>query len=123
MEINDPTQRGTLSSPTSLYYPRGQEEQLAPSHAVRLVAMRNASFKMVYRPRAAALGSVSELYDLAADPRQLANVWGQPAYAGVQAEMLAAMLDWMVLTGDATPGVYDPRGLPPSPPLPPQWEL
>jgi hypothetical protein len=83
---------------------------------VRFVAMRNESFKLMYRPLASKLGSVSELYDLAADPRQLKSVWGQPAYAGVQAAMLATMLDWLVLTGDVTPGTYDPRGLPPSPP-------
>ena len=119
VEYNDPTQNSTWQNPKQEYYPRGQEEHLSPSHSVRLVAMRNASFKMVYRPRAAQLGSVNELYDLKADPRQLANVWGQPAYASVQAQMLSDMLEWMVLTGDVTPGVYDPRGLPPSPKWPP----
>jgi hypothetical protein len=106
----------SAQDPKQLYYPRGDEEHRAPSHSVRLVAMRNASHKLVYRPLAGALGSVNELYDLAADPRQLTNVWGQPAYAGVQASMLADMLDWMILTGDVTPGVYDSRNLPPSPP-------
>jgi hypothetical protein len=78
--------------------------------------MRNATHKLVYRARNQ--GSPSELYDLAADPRQLTNVWGTPEYAGVQAGMLADLLDWLVLTSDVTPGVYDPRGLPPSPPKP-----
>jgi arylsulfatase A-like enzyme len=108
--------RRAPQDPKQLYYPRGDEEHRAPSHSIRLVAMRNATHKMVYRPLAAQLGSVSELYDLAADPRQLTSVWGRPAYADVQARMLADMLDWMVLTGDVTPGVYDSRNLPPSPP-------
>lgn len=116
IEYNDPTQNSTWQDRKQLYYPRGHEEHLAPSHSVRLVAMRSQEYKMVYRPLAATLGSVNELYDLQSDPRQLTNVWGQPAYAGIQGSMLATMLDWMILTGDVTPGVYDPRSLPPSPP-------
>lgn len=33
--------------------------------------------------------------------------------------MLADLLDWLVLTSDVTPGLYDPRGLPKSPGPPP----
>ncbi len=116
IEYNDPTQNATWQDPHMEYWPRGQEEHVDPTHAVRLVAMRNSTLKMVYRARGT--GSVSELYDLEADPRQMRNVWGVPAYAAAQAELLAAMLDWFVLTGDVTDSVYDPRGLPPSPPVP-----
>ena len=51
IEYNDPTQNSTWQDPHQLYYPRGQEEHLAPSHSVRLVAMRNATHKLVYRAR------------------------------------------------------------------------
>lgn len=115
IEYNDPTQNSTWQDPTNLYWPRGQEEHLAPSHSVRFVAMRNTTYKMVYR---ASGTGVSELYDLQADPKELTNVWGKPEYGSVQATMLMDMLDWFVQTGDVTEAVYDPRSLPPSPPWP-----
>jgi hypothetical protein len=62
--------------------------------------------------------SPSELYDLVADPRELVNVFGSPAYAPVQSAMLAYLLDWYVLTSDVVEDVYDTRALPPDKPLP-----
>jgi hypothetical protein len=62
--------------------------------------------------------SPSELYDLVADPRELVNVFGSPAYAPVQSAMLAYLLDWYVLTSDVVEDVYDTRALPPDQPLP-----
>ena len=51
VEYNDPTQNATWTDPHQLYYPRGQEEHYSPSHSVRLIAMRNATHKLVYRAR------------------------------------------------------------------------
>ena len=39
---------------------------------------KNATYKLVYRPE-----GVSELYDLAADKRELKNVYNQPSYQNV----------------------------------------
>jgi hypothetical protein len=64
-----------------IVFAQGQEEHLAPSHAVRFIAMRNASYKIVYRMHGS---GVQELYDLTADPRTMTNVWGAPQYASVQ---------------------------------------
>ncbi len=53
--------------------------------------------------------SPSELYDLSADPRELVNVFGDPSFAAVQAQMLSDLLNWYVLTSDVTEDVYDNR--------------
>jgi arylsulfatase A-like enzyme len=41
-----------------------------------------------------------QLYDLVFDPNEAANVAGDPAYAGVLAELRARLHEWMVATGD-----------------------
>ena len=56
--------------------------------------------------------SVSELYDLAADPLELRNVYGQPEHATTQGELEQRMLDWFVRTSDVVPLDEHPRGLP-----------
>ena len=42
-----------------------------------------------------------ELYDLEADPRESNNVYGQPEFAEVQAEMLAELDRLQAKAGDA----------------------
>jgi arylsulfatase A-like enzyme len=116
IEYNDPTQWPTWNNTENLYWPRGQEEHLAPSHSVRFVVMRNESYKLIYRPSS---DGVSELYNLSADPRELDNVFGQPQYAQVQSQFLFDMLTWFINTADVTEDIYDSRDLPPSPQPPP----
>ena len=115
LEYNDPTQRSTWTQPKEIYYPRGQEEHLGKDDHHRFVVMRNAPYKLIYR--ASGLG-VRELYDLSQDPRELTNVYGQERYAAVAQEMQSILLDWYLLTADVVESVFDPRGLPPSPPWP-----
>ena len=114
-EPNDPQQRSDYSDPKGFYYPRGREELGAPLHIDRVVMMRNATAKLVYRPR-----GVSELYDMASDPRELMNVYANASYAALRAEMTDGLLRWLVLTSDVTPVDDDVRGLPaaPKPPFP-----
>jgi len=44
-----------------------------------------------------------ELYDLQADAGEVVNRWNEPAYAAVQAEMLARLADRMAGTIDPLP--------------------
>jgi hypothetical protein len=37
------------------------------------------------------------------------NVFGDPSFAAVQAQMLSDLLNWYVLTSDVTEDVYDNR--------------
>ena len=69
--------------------------------------IRTPTHKLIHRP----LG-VGELYDLAADPRELRNVHGWAGYATVQRDLERRLLDWYVRTSDVTPFDEDPRGLP-----------
>jgi arylsulfatase A-like enzyme len=90
-----------------IYYPKGRLQQDHPESVSRCVSLRTATHKLVRRP----LG-VSELYDLEADPRELCNVHGQPAYGAVQQALEGRLLDWFIRTGDVVPHDEDPRGLP-----------
>jgi len=114
LEPNDPAQAADYANPTHLYYPRGREELADPLHIDRVVMMRNLTAKLIYRPR-----GVGELYDLASDPRELYNVFGNASYAALRAELTDGLLRWLVLTSDVTPMDDDSRGPPPSPLSPP----
>ncbi len=98
---------GIFREPTHIYYPKGIQQQEHPLSVCRAVMMRTLDYKLVRRP----LG-VSELYDLRADPRELRNVYADPAYADVRTQMEAGLLDWYIRTADVVPVGEDPRGLP-----------
>jgi hypothetical protein len=68
----------------------------------RAVMARTLTHKLVFRPR-----EVSEFYDLAADPRELTNLWGHESVAAVQQEMLDGLLRWYQETTDVTPIAED----------------
>ncbi|MCB0081530.1 MAG: DUF4976 domain-containing protein, partial [Caldilineaceae bacterium] len=92
---------------TNIYYPKGLQQQEHPDSVGRSVAMRTNTHRMVYRPT-----GQNELYDMAADPQELNNVHGQPAYADIQRQLERRLLEWYVQTSDVTPFDMDPRGLP-----------
>ena len=81
--------------------------------------MKSRPLFTLKRPRTTK--SLGELDNLAADPREEMNLWGQPAAADVQARLLADLLAFLVSTSDITPAFEDPRGLPASPAPPFPW--
>lgn len=92
--------------PAHPYYPKGRLQQDHPESVCRTVMVRTATHKLVRRT-----AGDNELYDLTADPRELANAYGQPQYRPVQGELEQALLDWYLHTSDVTPWDEDPRGL------------
>lgn len=94
-------------SKSHIYYPKGLQQQEQPDSVGRVVAMRTATHRFVYRPT-----GMCELYDLEADPQELDNRYGDPACAEVQRSLEARMMRWLVQTSDVTPVEMDPRGLP-----------
>lgn len=99
---------GIFREPAHIYYPKGIQQQEHPESVCRAVMLRTLDYKLVRRP----LG-VSELYDLRTDPRELRNVYADPAYAAIRSQMEAGLLDWTIRTADVVPVGEDPRGLPP----------
>lgn len=98
---------GVIHNPNAIYYPKALQQQERPESSARCAMIRTATHKLIYRP-----GDVSELYDLAADPLELRNVYGRPEQAGIQRELERRMLEWYVHTSDVTPFERDPRGFP-----------
>jgi hypothetical protein len=108
IEPNSPSQHGIVQDPKNLYYARFIEElSNYPDGSPRAVMVRNATHKLVWRPR-----GVSELYDYTSDPRELTNRWDDAELASVQEAMLTQLLVWYTQTADVTPVNEDPRGSP-----------
>jgi len=91
----------------NIYYQKGRLQQTHPESVCRSVMIRTAGHKLIYRT-----ADVCELYDVAADPRELNNLYGRPEAADVQRELESRLLEFTVRTADVTPWEEDPRGLP-----------
>lgn len=79
----------------------------------RWIMARNATTKLVYR-----VNGESELYDSANDPKELNNLYNDPAWAPVRDSMTARLLRFLFTTSDTTPLTVDPRGFPGDQPPP-----
>jgi arylsulfatase A-like enzyme len=88
-----------------IYYPKGKLQQEHPDSVGRNTMIRTATHKLVHRPM-----GMGELYDLVADPQELANRYAAPQYAEIRQQLERRMLDWLVQTSDVTPFHMDPRG-------------
>jgi choline-sulfatase len=102
-----PTRDQFARSASNIYYPKGLQQQEHPDSVGRVVAMRTATHRLIYRPT-----GLCELYDLQADPQELRNRYADPAYTAVRRDLEAQMLAWSVQTADVTLYATDPRGLP-----------
>ena len=49
---------------------------------------------------------------MVADPRELTNIWDDTTRTALRSELMAGLLDWMVVTSDVTPMHTDARGPP-----------
>jgi len=94
-------------TPEYIYYPKSRQQQEHPTSVCRATMMRTASHKLTRRT-----SGLHELYDLAADPRELRNVYDDPACAAVRDELTERMLDWLIRTSDVTPFETDERRMP-----------
>ena len=103
-----PTTGDIGADPRGIYYPKGKQQQDYPDSVCRAVMLRTLTHKLVRRTR-----GVNELYDLRRDPRELSNLYLEPAAAGVRAQLEARLLEWQLHTADVVPHEPDPRGLPP----------
>ena len=68
-------------------------------------ALTTQTHRLTYRPT-----GVCELYDLAQDPLELNNRFGNPDCAAIQQSLQNRILEWLVQTSDVTPFKVDPRG-------------
>lgn len=96
-----------LRDPAHIYYPKARLQQDHPESVCRAAMIRTPTHKLIHRP-----DGLSELYDLASDPRELTNRCEDAAFAAIRADLERRLLDWYVQTADVTPFDEDPRGLP-----------
>jgi hypothetical protein len=108
---NDPNQPG-ICDPTNIYYPKGLQEQQQPLSVCRSTMVRTGAYKLVRRSDPQSAFHYDELYDLTADPSELANRFNDPALAAVQANLTAQLLTWYVQTSDVTPWDEQSRSTP-----------
>ena len=93
--------------PDMIYYQKGQLQQDIPESVCRATMVRTAAHKLVHRT-----DDICELYDMAADPRELTNLYGRPEVSDIQAQLERRLLDFYSRTSDVTPADEDPRGMP-----------
>ncbi|MEO8052716.1 MAG: sulfatase-like hydrolase/transferase [Acidobacteriota bacterium] len=97
----------SFSSADNIYYPKVALQNQQPDTITRSSMIRTQHHKLVYRP-----DDQSELYDLAKDPRELHNVYGQASYRKIQSDLFVQLMNWYVRTSDVAPKQLDPRGFP-----------
>lgn len=90
--------------PGSPYYPKGRLQQEDRDSVCRTVMIRTATHKLIRRTR-----DIGELYDLEKDPRELHNVYDDPAYASIRRDLETRLLDWYIRTSDQVPTDFDER--------------
>ena len=98
--------RSFMRGPETIYYPKGLQQREHPESVGRATMIRILTHKLVLRTY-----GINELYDLAEDPRELNNVYGEKTYAGIQAELERRMLDWYIATSDSVPFEENSREL------------
>lgn len=93
-----------MKDPHNIYYPKHLQQKRNPESSGRSVMARSLQYKYIRR----CFGD-HELYDLQKDPRELNNVYGDPAYSDIQREFELKILDWYLETADAAPFEEDAR--------------
>ncbi len=92
-------------TPDAIYYPKIRQQCESPESVCRSVMVRTRDRKLVYRRQ-----GVCELYDLAADPRELRNLYGDPARVAERTALETQLLAWYLHTADTVPLDDNPRG-------------
>ena len=99
----------SLPGKTSIYYPKALQQQEKPLSVCRAASVRTGTHKLVRRTDPTDPDHDSELYDLSKDPLELKNLYGDPAYAAVQADLASKLFLWYMQTSDVTPWLEDKR--------------
>ncbi len=100
----DPVTGAGTCTPGGIYYPKAYQEWHEPLTVCNAAMVRTRTHKLVRRSDALDADHDSELYDLDADPRELVNVYDNASYAGVRAQLSAALLEWFLQTSDVVAG-------------------
>lgn len=95
-----------LQYPQNPYLPKILQQKERPDSVRRAVMARTLKHKLVLRS-----GGGHEFYDLAADPLELDNLYGEATYEKQQATLRECLLMWYLKTADCVPFERDPRGL------------
>jgi arylsulfatase A-like enzyme len=98
---------GVCGDPNAIYYPKGMQQQDHPESVCRATMIRTAKHKLIRRT-----SGQHALYDLANDPDELMNTYGQAGMQNIQSTLEQQLLDWYMHTSDVVPWVPDPRGFP-----------
>ena len=100
----DPVTGAGTCTPGTIYYPKAYQEWHEPLTVANAAMVRTHTHKLVRRSDVLDRDHDSELYDLAADPRELVNVYDNASYAGVRAQLSTMLLEWYMQTSDVVAG-------------------
>ncbi|MEX6506759.1 sulfatase [Jiella sp. M17.18] len=96
-----------LLAPTGSEPAKGRERVFSEHAGDRILSgtkfmtmIRDRRFKLVHFVDS----EEGQLFDLAADPHEMTNLWDDPAHAGTRAEMVAAIMTWRIESDLKTQG-------------------
>ena len=109
---NEPRDLEPSTSKDSTYWYKSEAQQTEPLSVCRAVSARTEEWKLIYRSDPTAPDHDSELYDLVADPLELANLYGSDdaRVRDAQNNLTMRVLNWLVQTSDVTPYSTCDRG-------------
>jgi choline-sulfatase len=96
-----------VRGPESIYHKMAEVRQEHPECQSPTTMLRNARYKLIYRR-----DDQCELYDMQEDPRELCNLYDDPAHADVRDALQTQLLDWYLDTSTVHSWEEDPRGTP-----------
>lgn len=85
-------------SEDNIYYPKMIQQQKDPESVCRGTMMRTTRYKLIIRSN-----GENELYDLKGDPKELKNLYNDPAYKDTVSDLQQQMLTWFVHSSDVVP--------------------
>ena len=100
-------EQGLTRTPDHVYYPKGSMQQQIPLSVSRAVSIRSQQYKLIYRNY-----DQCELYDLAEDPDELQNLYGNFNYQEIEKNLMKELLEWFLRTSDVSPFGEDNREIP-----------
>eukprot|EP00945_MAST-04E_sp_MAST-4E-sp1_P008288 g8288.t1 len=100
---------GGIGKKKSIYYPKALQQIERPLSVCRSTSVRTLTHKLVFRSDPQSEDHCSELYELQSDPKELKNLYNDPAYSLIQAQLKEKLFLWYMQTSDVTPWAIDPR--------------
>jgi choline-sulfatase len=106
--LSDPPPPSPMYEPARIYYAAQTVRRDHPETHLPAVMVRTMDHKLIYRHGE----GQCELYDMRADPRELCNLYDDPAHRALREDLERRLLHWYMDTSNVPSWEHDPRVTP-----------